>query len=214
MLASSAFSILWFLCGLTAVLSMLSMLGSSKISGTTRSALKWTHRIFGGIFSIGYLIFVALMIPKYHGNAPLLSASIETHTWVAAILFPLLLCKHFIVRAAKKYFQALPYIGMIILILAFLVVAPTGLNHIILWTKAPKMTVQSANGPRIVSTAIGRDLLAIKCARCHDLIRLYENKRNEQAWRNTIQRMQDYDKALLITPDQVDHLVGYLLLDD
>jgi hypothetical protein len=214
MLASSAFSILWFLCGLTAVLTMLSMLGTGKVEGPTRSTLKWTHRIFGGIFSIGYLIFAALMIPKYHANAPLLSSPIATHAYVAILIFPLLLFKHYIVRVAKKYFQALPYIGMTILILAFLVVAMTGLNHIILWTKVPKMTVQSASGPRIVSTAIGRNLLPIKCARCHDLIRLYEKKRNEEAWRKTIQRMHDHDKALVITQDQVDHLAGYLLLKE
>jgi hypothetical protein len=65
-----------------------------------------------------------------------------------------------------------------------------------------------------VSTAIGRNLLPIKCARCHDLIRLYEKKRNEEAWRKTIQRMHDHDKALVITQDQVDHLAGYLLLKE
>ena len=214
MLASSALSILLFLCGLTAVLTMFSMLGGSKMESSTRSALKWTHRIFCGFFSVGFLVFAVIMIPKYHGNAPQLSSPIATHAYVAAIIFPFLLVKHYIVRVAKKYFQALPYVGMTILVLAFLVVATTGFSHIILWTKVPKMTVQSTNGPRIVSTAIGRDLLPINCARCHDLSRLYEKKRNEEAWQKTIQRMHNYDKALVITQDQVDHLVGYLLLNE
>jgi cytochrome c biogenesis protein CcdA len=131
MLASSALSILWFLCGLTAVLSMLSMLGGSKMESSTRSALKWTHRIFGGFFSVGFLVFAVIMIPKYHGSAPQLSSPIATHAYVAAIIFPFLLVKHYIVRVAKK-----------------------------------------------------------------------------------IQRMRNYDKALVITQDQVDHLVGYLLLNE
>jgi len=153
------------------------------------------------------------MIPKYQGNKPFLSSSIATHAYLAIILFPILFIKHYIVRIAKKYYPALPYIGITLLVIAFLVVAITGLNHIILWTKVPKMTVQSKNGPRIVSTAIGRDLLGIKCARCHNLNLLYKGSKKEKEWRMTIKRMNSLDKALIITEDQADHMVGYLLLE-
>lgn len=211
MLASASFSILWFLCGAIAVLTMLFMLGG-KPDASSRKTLKWSHRIFGGIFTIGYLLFTFIMIPKYQGNAPFLSTSIAVHACLGAALFPLLFIKHYIVRVAKKYLIALPYLGMTILSIAFLVVVFTGINHIILWTKVPKMTVQTDKGPRIVSASIGRELLFIKCARCHDLSLLYKNKKDEKQWRSTIQRMKGYDKALTLTDDQTDHITGYLLL--
>ena len=191
---------------------MLSLLGG-KPEESLRSTLKWAHRVFGGIFSIGYLVFTLLMIPKYQGNTPFLSSSIATHAYLAVILFPILFIKHYIVRIAKKYYPALPYIGITILVISFLMVAITGLNHIILWTKVPKMTVQSKKDPRIVSTAIGRDLLGIKCARCHNLNLLYKGSKKENEWRMTVKRMNSLDKALIITDDQVDHMVGYLLLE-
>lgn len=212
MLASSALSLLWFLCGLVAVITMLKLLGG-KPDASSRSTLKWTHRIFGGIFSTGYIVFLLLMIPKYHGNSPLLSWPIAVHAYVALGLLPILFIKHYILRVAKKYYQALPYIGIAIFLMAFLVIAPTGLSHVTLWTKTPKMTVQSPEGSRIVSTAVGRELVPIKCSRCHNLSPLYKARKGEEQWRKTIGRMNGYDKALIITQDHIDHIVGYLLLE-
>ena len=163
MLLSATFSILWFLCGLVAVISMFLMLGSTPEPSSIKR-MRWIHRIFGGIFSIGYLFFLFSMIPKYNGNAPFLPAGTAAHAYLGAALLPVLFMKHYIVRKAKKYFTALPYVGMVILAMAFVVVAMTGVHHIILWTRAPKITVQSTGGPRTVSTAVGRNLLAIKCS--------------------------------------------------
>jgi len=56
-------------------------------------------------------------------------------------------------------------------------------------------------------------LLSIKCARCHNLELLYKGKRTEQEWRNTLKRMKNYDKALILSEDHIDHIVGYLLLE-
>lgn len=212
MLVSATFAVLWLACGFIAVLTMLSLLGG-KPDATSRTNLKWTHRIFGGLFSLGYIVFGIIMVPKYTGNAPLLSSPIAVHAYLAIILFPLLLIKHYIVRVAKRYYPALPYIGVTILMIAFVVVAVTGINHFILWTDVPKMTVQSEGGSRIVSTAVGRDLMPIKCARCHGLQLLYKERKSETAWRQTIVRMQNYDNALFITDDHIDHIVGYLLLE-
>jgi len=212
MLVSATFAVLWLACGFIAVLTMFSLLGG-KPDASSRASLKWTHRIFGGLFSLGYIVFGIIMVPRYTGNAPMLSSPIAVHAYMAIILFPLLLIKHYIVRVAKRYYPALPYMGLTILIVAFVVVAVTGINHFVLWTDVPKMTVQSNGGPRIVSTAVGRDLLPIKCARCHELRLLYMEKRSEVAWRQTITRMQNYDKALYITDDHIDHIVGYLLLE-
>lgn len=212
MLASSFIAIIWFLCGAIAVLSMLFMLGG-KHEASSLSPLKWTHRISGAVFTILYLLYAIIMIPKYQGNAPFLSTTITVHAYLGAALFPLLFIKHFIVRGAKRYYPALPYLGMTIITMAFLVVSFTGINHVILWYKGPVVTVQSSKGPRNVSKAIGRNLLTGKCARCHNLSILYKGVKDEDLWRSTIERMKNYDKALIITDDQVDHIVGYLLSD-
>lgn len=212
MLASSVFSVLWFICGAIAVFTMLFMLGG-RPGESSRSLIRWLHRIFGAMFSLGYLLIAIFMIQKYQGNAPFLTHSVAFHACMGAALLPLLFIKHYIVRIAKKYLPALPYLGMTIIIVAFLVVFFSGVNNIILWIKGPKVTVQSAGSSRVVSAAIGRDILAIKCARCHGTAGLYKNIKDESQWRSTIDRMERYDKGLYLSSDHTDYIVGYLLME-
>jgi hypothetical protein len=210
MLASSVGSIIWLSCGLIAVFSMLRFLGG-KPTETSRKKLLWSHRIFGGIFSVLYLIFALAMIHKYQSEAHLITPNLAVHAFLAMALFPLLLVKHYMVRLAKRYYPALPYIGMTVLVLAFLVATITGINHVLLLVKGPKITVQSLDGPRRVSAAVGRDLLSMKCARCHELILIYRSTKNEQEWRNTIYRMVMHDPGFDLEEDQTDHIIGYLI---
>lgn len=212
MLASSAFSILWLICGVIAVLSMLFILGG-KQGKSSGSWLRWFHRISGGLFSLGYLVFALSMIPKYQGNAPFLTNSLAFHAFLGAALFPLLFLKHYIVRIAKRYSPSLPYLGMTIIVVTFLVVSFSGINNMILWIKGPKIIVQSSGSTRFLSAAIGRDILYMKCARCHGTMALYKNIKDESHWRSTISRMKRYDKGLYLSEDQIDYIVGYLLLE-
>jgi hypothetical protein len=210
MLASSIGSIFWLLCGLVAVFSMLRLLGG-KPGETPRKKLLWSHRLLGGIFSVIYLVFALAMIHKYQANSPRLLPNIAVHAFLAMALFPLLLAKHYIVRFAKRYYPALPYIGLTVFVMAFVIASTTGINHILLLAKGPKIMVESINGPRQASAAVGRDLLSMKCARCHDLIFIYRSTKNEQGWRNTVERMVRHDPGLDLEADQIDHIIGYLI---
>ena len=165
---SSILSVLWLLCGLVAVLTMMSLLGRLGKSEGARH-LRTTHRTVGWCFTAGYLAFLVIMIPKWTSNGPLLPTPLVAHATLGLLLFPLLLVKHLVVRVFKKYFPALPYLGVILFTIAFVVVGLTGLQRMVLWAEGPMVTIQSGDTQRTVSAAVGRDLLQSKCARCHSL---------------------------------------------
>jgi len=208
MLANSMLAVLWLLCGFIAVLAMLRLLGGKGTLLGPRP-LRWIHRVFGGIFSLGYVAFLVVMIRKYQGNAPLLPTPLAIHAYLGAVLFPLLLVKHLIVRVFKKYMTALPYLGVIMFTLAFTFVSLTGIHSLLLSAKGPKVTVKSGNTQRTVSVGLGRYLLHNKCVRCHSLQPTYLYRKSEDEWRQTTVRMREKDRGLM-TADQVDYIVGYL----
>ena len=205
---SSVLSVLWLLCGLVAVLTMMSLLGRLGKSEGTRH-LRMTHRTFGWLFSAGYIAFLVIMIPKLTSNGPLLPTPLVTHATLGLLLFPLLLIKHLVVRVFNKYFPTLPYLGVILFTIAFVVVGLTGLQRMVLWAEGPMVTIQSGDAQRTVSVAVGRDLLQSKCARCHSLKPVYLYRKSEQEWRLTVNRMVAKDTGST-TECQADSIVGYL----
>ena len=205
---SSILSVLWLLCGLVAVLSMLSLLGRIGKGEGTRH-LRTIHRTAGWCFTIGYLAFFVIMIPKWTSNGPLLPTPLVTHATLGLLLFPLLMVKHLVVRAFKKYFPALPYLGVILFTIAFVVVGFTGLKRMVLWAEGPRVTIQSGDEQRTVSAAVGRELLQSKCARCHSLKPVYLYRKSEEEWRLSVARMWAKDLGLM-SECQAGSIVGYL----
>ena len=211
-MVSSVLSVLWLLCGLLAVLTMMSLLGRvGKSEGGARH-LRTAHRTVGWCFTVGYVAFLVSMIPKLASNGPLLPTPLVTHATLGLLLFPLLLVKHLVVRVFKKYFPALPYLGVILFTIAFVVVGFTGLQRMVLWAEGPMVTIQSGDAQRTVSAAVGRDLLQGKCARCHSLKPAYLYRKSEEEWRLTVNRMGTKDPGLM-TECQADYIVGYLVND-
>ena len=233
MLTTSVLSILWLLCGLVAVLAMLQQLGGRETPpkkteeeepGQTQPAspfdalsdlwndpkvLRRVHRISGGIFSLGYVLFLLNMVPKYQNNSPLLPSPFTIHAYLGAALFPLLLVKHLVIRVFKKHYTALPYLGVLILTVAVGTVSLTGGHYVLLWLRGPSTKVVSEGEKRKVSVAMGRDLLHSKCARCHPLRPTYLYRNTEDGWRLTVQRMAD-KRPGLCSRKQVNYIVGFL----
>ena len=207
-MTSSIFAVLWLFCGLLAVLTMMSLLGRVGTSEGARN-LRTIHRTFGWIFSAGYVVFLVMMIPKFTSNGPLLPAPLVTHAYLGLALFSLLLIKHLIVRTFKKYYPTLPYLGVIIFTIAFVVVAFTAMQRLVLWAEGPMVTIQSGDEQRKVSAAVGRNLLQNKCSRCHSLSPVYLYRKAGDEWRLTVSRMIAKDPGLT-TECQSEHIVGYL----
>jgi hypothetical protein len=205
---SSILSVLWLLCGLVAVVTMMSLLGRLGKSEGARH-LRTTHRTLGWCFTAGYVAFLVVMIPKWTSNGPLLPAPFVVHATLGLLLFPLLLVKHLVVRVFKKYFPVLPHLGVILFTIAFVVVGLTGLQRILLWAEGPMVRIQSGDTQRTVSAAVGRDLLQSKCARCHFLKPVYLYRKSEEEWRLTVARMRAKDPGLT-SECQADSIVGYL----
>jgi hypothetical protein len=208
---SSIFAVLWLFCGLLAVLTMMSLLGRVGKSEGARN-LRTIHRTFGWIFSAGYVVFLVIMIPKLTSNGPLLPTPLVTHATLGLVLFSLLLIKHLVVRIFKKYYPTLPYLGVIIFTIAFVVVAFTGVQRLVLWAEGPMVTIQSGEEQRKVSAAVGRNLLQNKCSRCHLLRPVYLYRKAEDEWRLTVSRMRAKDPELT-TECQAEYIVGYLAYD-
>ncbi|NOZ21216.1 MAG: hypothetical protein GXP25_09010 [Planctomycetes bacterium] len=207
-MAYSILSLLWLLCGFAAVVAMLLRLGS-RAAWAKSPMILWAHRILGGSFVIGYIIFLICMIGLYQVNAPRLPLPLALHAYLGVLLLPILLLKELIVRFFKRYFTALPYVGMVIFCVAFLVVAFTGGHYTVLWLKGPTAKVTRDGKRHKVSVALGREILHNKCAQCHELKLPYLYHRTEDEWRNTVTRMSRKDPGL-VSPKQADAMVGYL----
>jgi len=204
----SILSLIWLAAGFVATVTMLRMLGG-KPAGDKAKSIKRVHRAFGFVFSIGYVAFLIYMVPRYQGNSPLMPSPFALHAYIGLALLPLLLVKHMIVRGFKKYYVALPYLGVTMFTLATLVVGFTGVHYSLLWLKGPRTTVEVKGGKRQVSIALGRDLLHTKCVACHPLQSTYLYQRTEEEWRSTVKRMQDKQPGLT-TDTHADMIVGFL----
>ncbi|MEW6355816.1 MAG: hypothetical protein AB1696_05810 [Planctomycetota bacterium] len=204
----SVLSLLWLLCGFIAAAAMLLRLGSNAEWPKSQIML-WAHRAFGAVFMIGYVVFLGIMIDLYQEDAPILSRPIMVHAALGILLLPILLFKELIVRFFKKYYIALPYVGMTIFCIAFAAVAMTGGHKALLYVAGPRAEVMRNDKAQKVSVALGRDLMHAKCSRCHELKLPYSFQRTEKGWRTTVEHMAEKDPGI-ISPDQSDSIVGYL----
>lgn len=204
----AVFSILWLLCGLAAALVMLTVLGRPGEGGRA-PRLRLAHRALGWLFTVGYLVFLGEMFPRFLSNGPGLPTPFVAHAYIGLAILAILVVKVLVARVFKRYSAALPYFGMLLLTLSLLVVGFTGIQGVLLWARGPSVTVQSGETAHVVSVAAGRHLLQDKCARCHALRAAYHHRKTEQQWRMTVTFMAAKDPELIST-EQADAIVGFL----
>lgn len=168
LLLKSVLSVIFLLVGIATVVSMLTLMGKTDRKANP-TVLRRLHKIFGAVFLILFLIisYYCLRYVKMVGDA--LSVRAVIHGVLALTLFGVLILKIGIVQFFKGFMGLVPAVGMIILVLAFLVVA-TSAGFFLLGAhmdRAASASGVSAQVALSVDAQKGKAIFDTECSFCH-----------------------------------------------
>lgn len=103
--------------GIVASTHILILLGRNDTSH--ERYFRWAHRISGYLFCSLYLFIAVIMFQKLEGFT-MLPPKAVIHAYIGIAIFPLIVIKIGIVRFYKKFYNRLPFYGMILLIAVYL----------------------------------------------------------------------------------------------
>ena len=173
----TALAVLLLAAGLTAAISMLTLMGKPK-KRMGVSALMKLHRTAGYVF-VGLLVVLAVMGVRYLAAAgDSLALRGVLHWTLAVALILILTLKLAIVRTFKQFVKFAPILGMTVITMALLVAAISAGFFAITQRGAP--TEEAARGaveasqpaaevaPPAGDPKSGETLFASNCSNCHD----------------------------------------------
>ena len=217
-LTGSIVSLIFLALGMILVLIMLNLQGNPK-ERPRGLLLRKIHRFLGYLFVLTYLVILAGMILKVSGAAGEFSPRVVIHLTLALLLFPLLLIKVLIVRSYKRLYSHLVSLGLIIFFISFVMVMisagyfllhanPPAGNAALQTTEQTNISEQEKLKKLFIE---GKDILAKKCSLCHNHDRINQAKKNQQNWKNTLERMVKYSRnPQYLTKTESATLINYL----
>lgn len=168
-LTKSLLATAFMAAGITAVISMLSLMGRTerKISPTV---LRGLHRSAGFVFGILLLTISFFCVKYWIAAGDQTSTRAIFHGVLALALIIVFLLKIFIVQFYKQFLRFVPAMGLTVFVLTFLVFSTSAgfylLREVASYPEISEMTPNIP--PKILGDAKnGRDLFAAKCAGCH-----------------------------------------------
>ena len=168
-LIKSILSLFFLLAGLSAVISMFTIMGrqEKKMKPVT---LRKIHKTSGRIFFI-LLLVISYFCLKYLAMAgDQISTRASLHSVLAFSLVIILLLKISIVKKYKLFLKFAPTLGMIIFVLTFVVFC-TSAGYYFLKTASPNPASSDSDNssPVHAKTSIdhGEELFISKCSSCH-----------------------------------------------
>ena len=217
-LIGSLISLFFLAIGMIMVIIMLNLQGnpSERPKG---SLLKKFHRILGYIFILLYLVMLVDMIIEVSEAAIEFSPRIAIHLSLALLLFPLLMIKVLIVRYYKRLYSHLVNLGLIIFFLSFVMVLISAGYYLLHANPPAKNTPVTMNSAAQLSEqeeldalyVKGKKILTQKCSLCHNHDRINKAKKNQQDWKNTLERMVNYSRNPdHLTKAEFSTLINYL----
>lgn len=168
-LFKSILAVVFFVAALTAVISMLTLMGRQEKKISSQS-LRRIHRAAGYTFSL-FLIVISIICIHYVAKVgDALSFRAFTHSLLALALIIILALKLSIVRFFKGFLKIVPQLGMMVFVLAFLVFSTSAGFYLL-------MTFSSAGIQEEISKQMpvsedgnierGAVLFQKKCVSCH-----------------------------------------------
>jgi tellurite resistance protein TehA-like permease len=127
---SSIGSFVFLGIGLTAVFTMLNLLGNPK-NRPSPKRLKTVHRILGYLFLLIFIINIIFMAQRLVGSIEEPSPRLLLHMALALLLIPVFLVKISIARFFKKLYPYLMPLGLIIFFFSFLMICITSGYYLI-----------------------------------------------------------------------------------
>jgi mono/diheme cytochrome c family protein len=172
--AKSLIALLFMGAGVTALVSMLTLMGRSE-RRLSVLGLRATHRTAGYVFA-ALLVVAAVMGLRYLAAAGDGLALRGVIHWVVASLLAVVLgLKILIVRAYKQFLKFVPVFGLIVFSLAFVVVFVSAVFFLVtggaIGTGRPEAGGAVERPPRSVTVsgdpARGQELFVRHCSSCH-----------------------------------------------
>lgn len=178
--------------GAIAVLLMLRVFGT-RIETAGRRRIILVHRILGWTYAALYAVVMYAMLKKL-AQYKQISGMQAVHMALGTAILPLLVIKILIVRRYKRLGRLLPGLGIAVFSLGFVTVT-MGVTPLLV----AKLTTPDTSGftPEEL-VAEGETQLQTRCAKCHDLDRVYDQKgkRSPELWESTLNRMIEFDPPL------------------
>ncbi|MFQ6037414.1 MAG: c-type cytochrome [Candidatus Aminicenantales bacterium] len=166
-LLKSILGIAFMAAALTALLSMLTLMGKSE-KKTSPKALRRIHKTSGFIFLLLLLLISSLCLKFWIRIGDLASFRAVFHAVLSLILIVIFLLKVVIVQFYKTFLRFAPALGMTVFCTAFLVFATSG-GYYLLRTAFPV----SLENPREEALSLtgnsenGAAIFLARCSSCH-----------------------------------------------
>lgn len=171
---------------------------------------RWAHRVTGYVFIALYLFICVVMFQKFTNPSLTFSAKDAIHAYIGTIIFPLAVIKICIVRFFKKYYQRLPFYGMVMVIAVYLAAVLSAGYYTLSTTGGQYIIMIDKGTPVKINTGRGRLVVQQKCSGCHSLERVFAYVKTESGWRDYVSRMREKEPSLL-NDDEYLQAVGYLV---
>ncbi len=171
---------------------------------------RWAHRITGYVFIALYLFICVVMLQKFTNASLTFSAKDAIHAYIGIGIFPLAVIKICIVRFFKKYYQRLPFYGMVMVITVYLATVLSAGYYMLSTTGGQYIIMVDKGTPVRINTGRGRLVVQQKCSGCHSLERVFAYVKTEAGWREYVTRMREKEPSLL-NDEEYLQAVGYLV---
>ena len=174
---------------------------SSKVISTI-------HRWNGRLFVLIYLLLCVVMVQRVAESNAGLDARMVMHFVLAISILPILTVKILIVRYYPNAFKYVFAMGIAILAISLALVGITGGYYFIKSATGKYISVFNPKAGYL-DVDVGRQIVIQKCAKCHDLTRVFTMAKTPQSWMETVNRMAQRDPTWL-SNDQIQQAVYFL----
>jgi mono/diheme cytochrome c family protein len=175
-------------------------------------ALRFTHRISGGIAVILFVVLAVMCIAgPLRGNGALSSGSVM-HLTFAALFIPLILMKILIVERYPELRNRLFSMGTMLFAVVFVLFFTSSLRHMAGGgaPEAPMPEADSAESLSAEHLSLGKDLFLLKCAKCHRLDRAISARKTPEEWHRTIATMREKDPTWM-GQSEAERIANFLI---
>lgn len=188
------------------------------------------HRVVGYLYAGTYVVMMVHMVPRLWGYAVELPARTVVHMVAAIVIGVLLLTKIAILRWFRHFEEAMPALGLGLLVSTVVLASmsiPLGFRA---YTGLDLTDAERARIERILDTldfgtrtdahaladpaalAEGREVVTRRCTQCHDLRSILSEPRTGPTWLALVRRMADKPGITRpLTAHEVMHVTSYLI---
>ena len=188
-----------------AFLTMLHLLGAPHTAHA--KTLRVLHRVGGWVAVVLFVVLSVMCIGGLVRAGAEPPARIAIHLAFAALFVPLLLLKILIIEKYPELRNRLFTVGTVLFATVFILFFTSSLPHLAR-RGVPESGLEEPSAAEDVS--LGRDLFAVKCAKCHRLDRALSARWTPEKWEVIVTRMRSKDLTWM-SESEADEITKFLI---